>query len=94
MQFHHSFVLQIYAVGRVVRLFINSLVVLGMITVVIMVIGNNLARAFDLSGNVNNRFRTAVKETMDIVYIFSHFYRNGCRGWASYGGNIRLSLSV
>jgi uncharacterized membrane protein YhiD involved in acid resistance len=52
--------------------FINSLVVLGMITaVVIMVIGNNLARAFGLVGAMSIiRFRTAVKETMDIVYIF------------------------
>jgi uncharacterized membrane protein YhiD involved in acid resistance len=52
--------------------FINSLVILGMITaVVIMVIGNNLARAFGLVGAMSIiRFRTAVKETMDIVYIF------------------------
>ncbi len=52
--------------------FINSLVVLGMITaIVIMVIGNNLARAFGLVGAMSIiRFRTAVKETMDIVYIF------------------------
>lgn len=52
--------------------FINSLVVLGMITaVVIMVIGNNLARAFGLVGAMSIiRFRTAVKETMDIVFIF------------------------
>ena len=52
--------------------FINSIVVLGMITaVVIMVIGNNLARAFGLVGAMSIiRFRTAVKETMDIVYIF------------------------
>lgn len=39
--------------------------------VVIMVIGNNLARAFGLVGALSIiRFRTAVKETMDIVYIF------------------------
>jgi len=52
--------------------FIHSIVVLGMITaVVIMVIGNNLARAFGLVGAMSIiRFRTAVKETMDIVYIF------------------------
>jgi len=52
--------------------FINSIIVLGMITaVVIMVIGNNLARAFGLVGAMSIiRFRTAVKETMDIVYIF------------------------
>jgi len=52
--------------------FINSIVVLGMITaIVIMVIGNNLARAFGLVGAMSIiRFRTAVKETLDIVYIF------------------------
>jgi len=52
--------------------FIHSLVVLSMITsIVIIVIGNNLARAFGLVGAMSIiRFRTAVKETMDIVYIF------------------------
>jgi uncharacterized membrane protein YhiD involved in acid resistance len=52
--------------------FINSLVVLSMITaVVIMVIGNNLARAFGLVGAMSIiRFRTAIKETQDIIFIF------------------------
>jgi uncharacterized membrane protein YhiD involved in acid resistance len=52
--------------------FINSMVVLTMITaVVILIIGNNLARAFGLVGAMSIiRFRTAVKETQDIVYIF------------------------
>ncbi len=52
--------------------FLNSLVILTMITsVVIMVIGNNLARAFGLVGAMSIiRFRTAVKETLDIIYIF------------------------
>lgn len=52
--------------------FLNSLVILTMITsVVIMVIGNNLARAFGLVGAMSIiRFRTAVKETIDIIYIF------------------------
>lgn len=50
----------------------NSLVALCMITsVVIMVIGNNLARAFGLVGAMSIiRFRTAVKETIDIIFIF------------------------
>jgi uncharacterized membrane protein YhiD involved in acid resistance len=40
-------------------------------TLVIMVIGNNLARAFGLVGALSIiRFRTAIKDTMDIVYIF------------------------
>jgi len=39
--------------------------------VVIMVIGNNLARAFGLVGAMSIiRFRTAVKDTIDIVFIF------------------------
>lgn len=52
--------------------FINSLIVLAMITsVVIMVIGNNLARAFGLVGAMSIiRFRTAIKETQDIIFIF------------------------
>lgn len=52
--------------------YINSLVILPIITaIVIMVIGNNLARAFGLVGAMSIiRFRTAVKETLDIIYIF------------------------
>jgi uncharacterized membrane protein YhiD involved in acid resistance len=52
--------------------FVNSLVSLTMITaVVIIVIGNNLARAFGLVGAMSIiRFRTAVKDIQDIVFIF------------------------
>lgn len=52
--------------------FVQSLVMLSMITaLVIMVIGNNLARAFGLVGAMSIiRFRTAVKDTQDIVFIF------------------------
>ncbi|MFQ5651624.1 MAG: DUF4956 domain-containing protein [bacterium] len=52
--------------------FVNGLVILAMITaVVIMVIGNNLARAFGLVGAMSIiRFRTAVKDTQDIIFIF------------------------
>lgn len=52
--------------------FVQSMVVLAMITaLVIMVIGNNLARAFGLVGAMSIiRFRTAVKDTHDIVFIF------------------------
>jgi uncharacterized membrane protein YhiD involved in acid resistance len=54
------------------RQFLNALVVLAMITaIVIMVIGNNLARAFGLVGAMSIiRFRTAVKDVQDIVFIF------------------------
>jgi uncharacterized membrane protein YhiD involved in acid resistance len=52
--------------------FLNSLIILALITsVVIMVIGNNLARAFGLVGAMSIiRFRTAIKETQDIIFIF------------------------
>ena len=40
-------------------------------TIVIMVIGNNLARAFGLVGSMSIvRFRMAIKDTKDIVFIF------------------------
>jgi uncharacterized membrane protein YhiD involved in acid resistance len=52
--------------------YVNSLVLLSLITAVIMlVIGNNLARAFGLVGAMSIiRFRTAVRDVMDIVFIF------------------------
>ncbi len=52
--------------------FTISLVMLTMITaIVIMVIGNNLARAFGLVGAMSIiRFRTAVKDASDIMFIF------------------------
>ena len=52
--------------------FVHSIVFLSVITsLVIMVIGNNLARAFGLVGALSIiRFRTAIKDTLDIVYIF------------------------
>ena len=52
--------------------FVSSLITLAMITaIVIMAIGNNLARAFGLVGAMSIiRFRTAVKDTQDLVFIF------------------------
>ena len=52
--------------------FVSSIAPLSMITaLVIMVIGNNLARAFGLVGALSIiRFRTAIKDTQDIVFIF------------------------
>ncbi|MCC5916493.1 MAG: DUF4956 domain-containing protein [Cryomorphaceae bacterium] len=52
--------------------FVNAIIMLAMITaLVIMVIGNNLARAFGLVGAMSIiRFRTAVKDTQDIMFIF------------------------
>lgn len=52
--------------------FTISLIMLTMITaLVIMVIGNNLARAFGMVGAMSIiRFRTAVKDASDIMFIF------------------------
>jgi uncharacterized membrane protein YhiD involved in acid resistance len=52
--------------------FVRSMIFLSMITaIVMMVIGNNLARAFGLVGAMSIiRFRTAVKDPQDIVFIF------------------------
>lgn len=50
----------------------NTLILLAMATaLVISVIGNNLARAFGLVGALSVvRFRHAVKNTQDVVYVF------------------------
>ncbi len=52
--------------------FAVSMIMLTMITsIVIMVIGNNLARAFGMVGAMSIiRFRTAVKDATDIMFIF------------------------
>lgn len=52
--------------------FTQSLVAFSIITtLVIMVIGNNLARAFGLVGSMSIvRFRMAIKDSRDIVFIF------------------------
>ena len=54
------------------RTFVNSLIVLTIITsLVLLVIGNNLARAFGLVGAMSIiRFRTAVRDVQDIIFIF------------------------
>ncbi len=52
--------------------FVNAIVLLTVIAaLVIVVIGNNLARAFGLVGAMSIiRFRTAIRDTMDMVFIF------------------------
>src|SRR3989304_2285590 len=59
-------------ISNIIISFVHSIVFLSAITaLVIMVIGNNLARAFGLVGALSIiRFRTAIKDTIDIVYIF------------------------
>lgn len=52
--------------------FDRSLITLPLVTaIVIMVIGNNLARAFGLVGAMSIiRFRTALKDPQDLVFVF------------------------
>ncbi|MEO6708695.1 MAG: DUF4956 domain-containing protein [Planctomycetota bacterium] len=52
--------------------YVQALVVMGLVTTLIMiVIGSNIARAFSLVGALSIiRFRNAVKETRDVAYIF------------------------
>ena len=53
--------------------FDRSLILLAVITaIVIMVIGNNVARAFGLVGAMSIiRFRTALKDAQDLVFVFA-----------------------
>ncbi len=52
--------------------FVSTLTILSMVTAfVMMVIGNNIARAFSLVGALSIiRFRTAVKDTRDTAFVF------------------------
>ncbi len=70
--------------------FINTLVIITMVTaIVIMVIGNNLARAFGLVGAMSIiRFRTALKDTRDIVFVFFSL----AAGMAAGAGNYLIGL--
>jgi len=80
--------------------YVNALVVLAMITsVVILVIGNNLARAFGLVGAMSIiRFRTAVRDVQDIVFIFFSLSAGMAAGVGLYSvaiaGTILISLAI
>ena len=52
--------------------YVNSLVLLSLVaSIVVVVIGNNVARAFGLVGALSIiRFRTVVRDTLDLVFIF------------------------
>ncbi len=52
--------------------YVNSLVLLALVaSIVVVVIGNNVARAFGLVGALSIiRFRTVVRDTLDLVFIF------------------------
>lgn len=72
------------------RTFVSSLIVLTIITsLVLLIIGNNLARAFGLVGAMSIiRFRTAVRDVQDIVFIF---FSLGI-GMASGGGQYLVAI--
>ncbi|WP_164891014.1 DUF4956 domain-containing protein [Botryobacter ruber] len=67
-----SFVYRLSHKGGYSVTFVNSLIILPIITsVVILLIGNNIARAFGLVGAMSIiRFRTALRDTQDIIFIF------------------------
>ena len=66
--------------------FVLTLVLVGVVTaMVIMVIGNNLARAFALVGALSIiRFRTVVKDTKDTAYVFFALAAGLAAGTSSY----------
>jgi len=70
--------------------YVNMLIIITMVTsLVIMVIGNNLARAFGLVGAMSIiRFRTVVKDTRDIAFVF--FALAG--GMAAGAGNHMIGI--
>jgi uncharacterized membrane protein YhiD involved in acid resistance len=71
--------------------FVNTQVLVSMIMcLVIMVIGNNIARAFGLAGAMSIiRFRTAVKDTRDTAFVF---FALGA-GMASGTGNLDIAVA-
>lgn len=76
---------------------ITNVFVSVIVCMVIMIIGNNLARAFALVGALSIiRFRTVVKDTKDTAYIFWSLASGMATGTGSYflalTGNIILSL--
>lgn len=66
--------------------FVSSLVLVTVITaLVIMVIGNSLSRAFGLIGAFTVvRFRTAVKDTRDMTFLFMSLALGLAAGTGSY----------
>ncbi len=70
--------------------FVNTVVIITMVTaIVIMIIGDNLARAFGLVGAMSIiRFRAAVKDTRDIAFVFFGL----AAGMAVGAGSIMLAM--
>lgn len=64
---------------------LTNIFVAVIVAMVIMVIGNNLARAFALVGALSIiRFRTVVKDTKDTAYIFWSLAAGMAAGTGSY----------
>jgi uncharacterized membrane protein YhiD involved in acid resistance len=70
--------------------FILTLIILSMVVaLVMMVIGNSIARAFSLVGALSIiRFRTVVKDNRDIAYVFFAL----AAGMASGIGNYQIAI--
>ncbi len=68
------------------RSFVVMLVLLAIVaSIAMMVIGNNIAKAFALVGALSIiRFRTVIKDTRDIVFIFSSLVSGMASGTSSY----------
>lgn len=65
------------------------------VTIAMMVIGNNLARAFGLLGAFSIiRFRTAIKDTKDIAYVFFALVIGMAVGTQSYSIALVGTVSV
>ena len=64
---------------------VTNIFVTVIVCMVIMIIGNNLARAFALVGALSIiRFRTVVKDTKDTAYIFWSLASGMAAGTGSY----------
>lgn len=52
--------------------FVHTMVIMGVtVSVIMMIIGSNIARAFSLVGALSIiRFRTAIKESRDVAFVF------------------------
>ena len=76
---------------------ITNVFVTVIVSMVIMIIGNNLARAFALVGALSIiRFRTVVKDTKDTAYIFWSLASGMATGTGSYflaiSGNLIITI--
>ena len=76
--------------------FTQTIVVTGMVTTVIMlVIGSNIARAFSLVGALSIiRFRNAVKETRDVGFIFFAMAMAMACGTRFYGVAVTSTMMI